>query len=135
MTSDQEWPDIAGNVQHAVDLPVQMGRLLHIPIVAGCVAKFRFEQLCGEAVGASAACPRAQFALLLSANECTTLRLTRANIFGLLCAQLGAADYIALCEAYHTIAIEGLPILTMATRSQGYRFVTLIDIAYEHRCR
>jgi hypothetical protein len=48
---------------------------------------------------------------------------------------LGAADYTALCDRFHTIAVDGLPIITAETRSQAYRFVTLIDLAYEHRCR
>ena len=49
--------------------------------------------------------------------------------------QLGAADYIALCNAFHTIAISGIPVFSNETKSSGYRFVTFMDVAYEHRCR
>jgi len=53
-----------------------------------------------------------------------------------LCDQaLGAADYIALCNAYHTIAVDGLPIVDSDNKASAYRFVTFIDVAYEHRCR
>jgi hypothetical protein len=46
---------------------------------------------------------------------------------------VAAADYLALTEHYHTIALSGVPIITAASRSEGYRFVTLIDVLYEHR--
>jgi len=56
--------------------------------------------------------------------------------FAGLCEQaMGAADYIALCKAFHTIAVDGLPIVTPKSKSAAYRFVTLIDVAYEHQCR
>jgi predicted ATPase len=48
---------------------------------------------------------------------------------------LGAADYIALANAKHTIAISGVPKFTAANRTAAYRFVTLIDVLYEHRVR
>ena len=46
---------------------------------------------------------------------------------------LAAADYIALAEARHTLCLGGVPVFTGATRSEAYRFVTLIDVLYEHR--
>jgi predicted ATPase len=52
-----------------------------------------------------------------------------------LCARpLGAADYIALAGAKHTVAVAGVPVVTAANRAAAYRFVTLIDVLYEHRC-
>ena len=50
-------------------------------------------------------------------------------------AALGAADYIALCRAYHTLALDGVPVFTAATASAAARFVTLVDVLYEHRTR
>lgn len=47
---------------------------------------------------------------------------------------LGAADYIALAQAKHTLFLSGVPRFVGATRTEGYRFVTLIDVLYEHRC-
>lgn len=53
-----------------------------------------------------------------------------------LCGQpLGAADYIALANAHHTVAVQGVPRFGPAKRAEAYRFVTLIDVMYEHRVR
>lgn len=56
--------------------------------------------------------------------------------FDKLCnANVGAADYIALANKFHTIALSGVPIFSADIRNQAYRFVTLIDVLYEHRIR
>ena len=56
--------------------------------------------------------------------------------FNSLCGQpVAAADYIALAEEFHTIAIEDIPVFTAAARPQAYRCVTLVDVLYEHRIR
>lgn len=47
---------------------------------------------------------------------------------------VAAADYIAVAQRYHTVAISGVPAFKAANRPDGYRFVTLIDVMYEHRC-
>ena len=44
-----------------------------------------------------------------------------------------AADYIALANAKHTVALSGVPVFTAANRQTAYRFVTLVDVLYEHR--
>jgi predicted ATPase len=54
------------------------------------------------------------------------------ELFG---AAVGAPDFIALVNQFHTIALQGVPIFTAENRSMGYRFVTFIDIAYEHRIK
>jgi predicted ATPase len=37
-------------------------------------------------------------------------------------------------QRFHTLAVSGgVPIFTGANKSSAYRFVTLIDIMYEHR--
>lgn len=46
---------------------------------------------------------------------------------------LGAADYIALAHAFHTVALQGVPIFTSSLKSEAYRFVTLVDVFYENR--
>ena len=43
------------------------------------------------------------------------------------------ADYIALANAEHTLALSGVPVFTAANRQAAYRFVTLVDVLYEHR--
>ena len=49
-----------------------------------------------------------------------------------LCNQpLAANDYLALSDAFHTIMIEGIPILGPKQRNQARRFNTLIDTLYD----
>eukprot|EP00798_Chlamydomonas_sp_ICE-L_P027119 gene27119-2347_t len=48
---------------------------------------------------------------------------------------VAAADYLAITEAYHTVVISGVPVFTGMTRPHAYRFVTLVDVLYEHRVR
>jgi predicted ATPase len=54
--------------------------------------------------------------------------------FNALCARpVAAADYIALAEAFSTVALSGVPLFGAANLAAAYRFVTLIDVLYEHR--
>ena len=56
--------------------------------------------------------------------------------FSVLCEQaVAAADFIALCESYHTILLEGVPVLDASTRAAAYRLVALVDVVYEQRAR
>lgn len=56
--------------------------------------------------------------------------------FADLCARpLGASDYIALAERFHTIFIDGIPTLSEKTRNEAKRFITLVDILYDHQVR
>lgn len=48
---------------------------------------------------------------------------------------LGAADYIALAGAFHTLSLLGVPIFDSGSRPEAYRFVTLVDVLYENRIR
>ncbi|MEZ5931462.1 MAG: cell division protein ZapE [Alphaproteobacteria bacterium] len=54
--------------------------------------------------------------------------------FAELCEQpLGAGDYLALAERYHTLILEGVPALTRAKHNEARRFMTLVDALYECR--
>lgn len=48
---------------------------------------------------------------------------------------LGAADYIAISQAFHTVFLEGVPAMSMKLRDRARRFITLIDELYNHRVR
>lgn len=48
---------------------------------------------------------------------------------------LGAADYLAIGQAFHTIFIADIPRLTMQERDQVRRFITLIDALYESHAK
>lgn len=56
--------------------------------------------------------------------------------FADLCARpLGASDYIALAERFHTIFVDDIPTLSEKTRNEAKRFITLIDVLYDHQVR
>ncbi|KAF8066413.1 AFG1L [Scenedesmus sp. PABB004] len=48
-------------------------------------------------------------------------------------APLGAADYLALAQAFHTVFISGIPAMSMDNRDQARRFITLLDELYNAR--
>lgn len=44
----------------------------------------------------------------------------------------GAADYLALARAYHTVIVVGVPAMGPDNRNEAIRFTKLIDALYEH---
>ena len=56
--------------------------------------------------------------------------------FKRLCGEArGAADYLTLARAYHTVIIMGIPRLGPELRNETARFVTLVDALYEHKVK
>jgi cell division protein ZapE len=56
--------------------------------------------------------------------------------FASLCGQaLGAQDYLAVAERFHTVFLEAVPRLSPDKRNEAARFVTLIDALYEARAK
>lgn len=47
---------------------------------------------------------------------------------------LGAADYIALAQAFHTVYVADVPEMSRYTMNQARRFITLVDELYNNRC-
>lgn len=47
----------------------------------------------------------------------------------------GAADYLAIAQAYHTVVIVGVPRMGAEMRNEAARFVTLIDALYENKVK
>lgn len=48
---------------------------------------------------------------------------------------LGAADYLAIARAYHTVFLVGIPQMGPDMRNEAARFVALIDALYEYRVK
>jgi len=56
--------------------------------------------------------------------------------FSGLCEQpLGAADYLALAHAFHTVLIDDIPVMGRDRRDAARRFNTLIDTLYDNGIR
>ncbi|WEK46902.1 MAG: cell division protein ZapE [Candidatus Andeanibacterium colombiense] len=56
--------------------------------------------------------------------------------FKRLCGEArGAADYLAIAHAYHTVIVVGIPVMGPDMRNEAARFVTLIDTLYEHNVK
>ena len=54
--------------------------------------------------------------------------------FAELCEEpLGTVDYLALAHKFHTVFIDGIPVLEPARRDVARRFVNLIDTLYDAR--
>ncbi len=56
--------------------------------------------------------------------------------FADLCEQaLGANDYLAIANKYHTLVMKGVPRLGKDNKNEAKRFVTLIDALYERKVK
>lgn len=56
--------------------------------------------------------------------------------FKRLCGEArGAADYLAIARAYHTVILVGIPGMGPDRRNEAARFVTLIDALYENKVK
>ncbi len=47
----------------------------------------------------------------------------------------GAADYLAVAQAYHSVILVGVPAMGPDNRNEAARFVTLIDALYENKVK
>jgi cell division protein ZapE len=72
-------------------------RKILVPQAAGGVARFSFDALCGDA--------------------------------------LGAADYLALAQNFHTMLIDGIPRLGPEHSNEARRFTLLIDTLYDEKVK
>ncbi len=50
-------------------------------------------------------------------------------------APLGAADFLAIARAYHTVLIDGIRVIAPGERNVAKRFITLIDTLYDRHVK
>jgi predicted ATPase len=68
----------------------------------------------------------------MAAEATDTARFT----FSDLCEKpLGAGDYLTIAGEYHTVFITGIPVLTTFEVNEMRRFITMIDVFYEHKTK
>lgn len=48
---------------------------------------------------------------------------------------LGAADFLRVAHAYHTVFIENVPVMDEARRNEAKRFIMLIDALYDNKVK
>ena len=90
---DRIWSELTGGQAGAPLTLIVKGRKLIVPQAAMGVARFSFDELCGQ--------------------------------------PLGTIDYLALAHQFHTLLIDGIPVLTR--RDVARRFINLIDTLYDTR--
>ena len=61
--------------------------------------------------------------------------VARASFTDLCDKPLGAVDFLALARNFHTLVLDDIPKLDFSRRNETKRFITLIDILYEHRVK
>lgn len=48
---------------------------------------------------------------------------------------LAAADYLAICENFHTVFVDNIPVLRSDQRNEIRRLILLVDELYQHKLR
>jgi cell division protein ZapE len=48
---------------------------------------------------------------------------------------LGAADYLAVAQRFHTVILENIPRMDLSRRNEAKRFITLVDAFYDRRVK
>ena len=121
----------------AGDTDYRLERLRDVPTwhqPLGVAAEARLEQIFSALTDGAAGAPAE---LTVGSRRLEVPRAARGVAwfdFEALCEQpLGAADYLALTERYHTVMLSGVPQLAPDKRNQARRFITLVDALYDRR--
>lgn len=94
---DAAFRGLTGRAKGAAGSLTVHGREVEVPQEAGGVARFSFNDLCRQ--------------------------------------PLGASDYMAIARAFHTLVIDGIPVMQEAERNEAKRFITLIDTLYDRNVK
>jgi cell division protein ZapE len=91
---DEAWRRLVGAEPGKPQDLIVKGHTVHVPKAAMGVARFSFQDLCGQ--------------------------------------PLGAADYLKIAHEFHTLIVDGIPVMDYAHRNEAKRFIILIDTLYDH---
>jgi cell division protein ZapE len=58
--------------------------------------------------------------------------VARFSFDGLCGKPLGAADYLRIAHAFHTLIVDHVPVMDYERRNEAKRFIILIDTLYDH---
>jgi cell division protein ZapE len=109
-------------------------RVYHTPL--GTAATQALEQAFAQLTEGAAAGPDK---LLVQGRTLTIARAARGVAmadFAELCEKpLWAGDFLAIATHFHTVILDGVPVLKPEQRNEARRFITLIDALYEHRVK
>jgi len=94
---DAHFAFFSGGVEGARRELHHKGRRIVVPLAAGGVARFSFDDICGR--------------------------------------PLGAGDYLKIADAFPTLILADIPILSPARRNEAKRLINLIDTLYDKRVR
>lgn len=61
--------------------------------------------------------------------------VARFSFADLCVAALGAADFLAIAQQFHTVIIDAIPVIGAARRNEARRFITLIDTLYDRHVK
>ncbi len=87
-----------------------------------------WERLTGHRPGAPAVLEVKGRKVIVPAASMGVARFTFAD----LCEKpLGTLDYLAIAHAFHTVVLEGIPMLTPDRRNEARRLINLIDTLYD----
>lgn len=106
----------------------------HVPPNAKAAAALTaaFEALTGVGRGTPVELDVLGRALRVPEARANVARFSHAD----LCEQaLGAADFLAIAEAFHTVIIDGIKIIGAAQKNEAKRFITLIDTLYDRHVK
>jgi cell division protein ZapE len=92
---DAAWARLTDNAPLEPDYVSVQGRRILVPAAAHQVARFMFDDLCGQ--------------------------------------PLGPSDYMAIAGQFSTVILNDIPAMNEDNKDKARRFVTLIDVLYEHR--
>ncbi|MFN0044413.1 MAG: cell division protein ZapE [Alphaproteobacteria bacterium] len=101
------------------------------PEASAALAKL-FTQISGAARGAAAQLDVLGRALAVPQAAGGVARFA----FDDLCAvALGAIDYLAVARRFHTVIVDGVPVMSADRRDRALRFVALVDTLYDARVK